>query len=170
MATHSSIHTWEIPWTEEPVWLQSSGVTKGRTRLSKHTHTHTHICMHTHTYMKSLCRTFMSTNFRQCEWAKKQPWAWVSEISNLLMFTLLSSACLFIFKQKYFSFYAFGFINFQITKKVFGALCDFTCVWVCTFLHFFPQIYEERIFLPSHLAIIWSHLFLWYKTGHFSLL
>ena len=23
MATHSSIHGWRIPWTEEPVWLQS---------------------------------------------------------------------------------------------------------------------------------------------------
>ena len=26
MATHSSILAWEIPWTEEPVWLQSSSV------------------------------------------------------------------------------------------------------------------------------------------------
>ena len=23
MATHSSILVWEIPWTEEPMWLQS---------------------------------------------------------------------------------------------------------------------------------------------------
>ena len=23
MATHSNILTWEIPWTEEPSWLQS---------------------------------------------------------------------------------------------------------------------------------------------------
>ena len=26
MATHSSILTWEIPWTEEPGWLQSMGM------------------------------------------------------------------------------------------------------------------------------------------------
>ena len=25
MATHSSIHAWEIPWTEEPDGLQSMG-------------------------------------------------------------------------------------------------------------------------------------------------
>ena len=26
MATHSSSLAWEIPWTEEPVWLQSIGL------------------------------------------------------------------------------------------------------------------------------------------------
>ena len=25
MATHSSILAWRIPWTQEPVWLQSMG-------------------------------------------------------------------------------------------------------------------------------------------------
>ena len=25
MATHSSIHAWKIPWTEEPAGLQSTG-------------------------------------------------------------------------------------------------------------------------------------------------
>ena len=33
-ATHSSILAWEIPWTEEPDRLQSTGSQKGRTRLS----------------------------------------------------------------------------------------------------------------------------------------
>ena len=28
MATHSSILTWEIPWTEEPGGLESNGVAK----------------------------------------------------------------------------------------------------------------------------------------------
>ena len=28
MAAHSSILAWEIPWTEDPVRLQSMGVTK----------------------------------------------------------------------------------------------------------------------------------------------
>ena len=33
-ATHSSILTWRIPWTEEPGRLQSMGVAKSQTRLS----------------------------------------------------------------------------------------------------------------------------------------
>ena len=40
MATHSSILVWEIPWTEEPGWLQSLGVVKESDtteRLSIHT-------------------------------------------------------------------------------------------------------------------------------------
>ena len=31
MATHSSVLTWQIPWTEEPGGLQSRGVTKDTT-------------------------------------------------------------------------------------------------------------------------------------------
>ena len=31
IATHSSILTWEIPWTEEPGGLQSRGLQKSRT-------------------------------------------------------------------------------------------------------------------------------------------
>ena len=34
MATHSSILTWDIPWTEEPGKLQSTGPQKSQTRLS----------------------------------------------------------------------------------------------------------------------------------------
>ena len=37
MATHSSILAWEIPWTEEPRGLQSSGMQSG-TQLSEHEH------------------------------------------------------------------------------------------------------------------------------------
>ena len=37
LATHSSILTWKIPWTEEPVGLQSMRVAKGWPRLSAHT-------------------------------------------------------------------------------------------------------------------------------------
>ena len=33
MATNSSILAWEIPWTEEPVWLQSMG-SQSQTQLS----------------------------------------------------------------------------------------------------------------------------------------
>ena len=33
-ATHSSILAWEIPWTEEPGGLQSTGLKKSRTKLS----------------------------------------------------------------------------------------------------------------------------------------
>ena len=34
MATHSSILSWRIPWTEEPGGLQSMGSQKHQTRLS----------------------------------------------------------------------------------------------------------------------------------------
>ena len=34
MANHSSSLAWEIPWTEEPGGLQSTGSQKSRTRLS----------------------------------------------------------------------------------------------------------------------------------------
>ena len=34
MATHSTIPSWEIPWTEEPGGLESSGVRKSQTQLS----------------------------------------------------------------------------------------------------------------------------------------
>ena len=34
MATHSSTLAWEIPWTEEPSGLQSTGVTKVRQDLA----------------------------------------------------------------------------------------------------------------------------------------
>ena len=30
-ATHSSIPAWEVPWTEEPGWLQSMGSQKSQT-------------------------------------------------------------------------------------------------------------------------------------------
>ena len=34
MTTHSSILAWEIPWTEEPDWLQSMGSQKSRAQPS----------------------------------------------------------------------------------------------------------------------------------------
>ena len=34
MATHSSILAWRIPWTEEPVGLQSMGSQKIKTQLT----------------------------------------------------------------------------------------------------------------------------------------
>ena len=41
MPIHSSIFGWEIPWTGEPVGLQSMGLQKSQTRLSMCTHVHT---------------------------------------------------------------------------------------------------------------------------------
>ena len=38
MATHSSIHAWRIPWTEEPVELQSD-----MTEQLRHTHNKAYI-------------------------------------------------------------------------------------------------------------------------------
>ena len=40
MATHSSILAWRIPWTEEPVGLQSMGSKESDT-TERLTHTHT---------------------------------------------------------------------------------------------------------------------------------
>ena len=40
MATHSSIFTWRIPWTEEPEGLQSMGSQRVTTEETKHSHTH----------------------------------------------------------------------------------------------------------------------------------
>ena len=47
MATHSSILTWRIPWTEELGGLQSMG-RKGRTRLSNFTFTFTLVSLSIH--------------------------------------------------------------------------------------------------------------------------
>ena len=35
MATHTSIVTWSIPWTEEPGWLQSMGSQKRQNLVTK---------------------------------------------------------------------------------------------------------------------------------------
>ena len=43
MATHFIILAWKIPWTEEPVGLQSRDVQRvGHDWAHTHTHTHTH--------------------------------------------------------------------------------------------------------------------------------
>ena len=39
LETHSGILAWEIPWTEEPGRLQSTGLQKSQTRLSNKTTT-----------------------------------------------------------------------------------------------------------------------------------
>ena len=41
LATHSSILTWRIPWTEEPGGLQSVGLQRVRHNRVTNTHTHT---------------------------------------------------------------------------------------------------------------------------------
>ena len=42
MATHSSILAWRIPWTEEPIQLQSMGSQRvGQVLVTEHKHTHT---------------------------------------------------------------------------------------------------------------------------------
>ena len=42
MATHSSILAWKIPWTEEPVRLQSMGSRRVGHHLRDFARTHTH--------------------------------------------------------------------------------------------------------------------------------
>ena len=52
MATHSSILTWRIPWTEEPGRLQSmSSQWSHMSHTHTHTHTHTHIHIQTHKHI-----------------------------------------------------------------------------------------------------------------------
>ena len=41
MATHSSILSWKIAWTEEPGVLECMA-SQSRTQVCVHTHTHTH--------------------------------------------------------------------------------------------------------------------------------
>ena len=43
MTTHSNIHAWEIPWTEEPGGLKSMGVSK-RVVQDSATKQHQQIC------------------------------------------------------------------------------------------------------------------------------
>ena len=51
MVTLFSILAWGIPWTEEPVRLQSMGSQRvGYDWARVHTHTHTHTHSHTHTH------------------------------------------------------------------------------------------------------------------------
>ena len=39
MATHSSVFSWVLPWTEEPGGLQSMGLLEsGMTEVTEHTH------------------------------------------------------------------------------------------------------------------------------------
>ena len=49
MATHSSILTWRMPWTEEPGGLQSMGSQRVRHGwVTKHIYPYTHTHTHTH--------------------------------------------------------------------------------------------------------------------------
>ena len=54
MATHSSMLTWMIPWTEEPGGLQSMRVTKNRRQLSAHP------CSFIHSFL-------IAHHFAQCD-------------------------------------------------------------------------------------------------------
>ena len=55
MATHSSILTWRIPWTEEPGRLQSMGLQRVKHGWVTYTHTLIHTLTNTHTYTFSKC-------------------------------------------------------------------------------------------------------------------
>ena len=46
MATHSNIHAWEIPWTEEPGRLQSMGSKESHTTATKHQPAHHTLSFH----------------------------------------------------------------------------------------------------------------------------
>ena len=54
MATHSSILTWKIPWTEEPGGLQSIGLDTSEATL--HTCLHMLLCV---IHLKRSCKAYM---------------------------------------------------------------------------------------------------------------
>ena len=63
MATHSSIHAWELPWTEQPDELQFLDITKRWTRLSMHAHMvvlFLDVLRSLHTVFHSACYFFVS--------------------------------------------------------------------------------------------------------------
>ena len=62
MATHSSILTWKIPWTEEPGGLWSIGSTKSQRWLSGWT---TKTGLVSNSYLK--CRELMRMKIRHCQ-------------------------------------------------------------------------------------------------------
>ena len=63
MATPFSIFAWEIPWTEEPSGLQSTGSQESDpTWRLKHYHTYIHICVYTHTHIHTYTYTYIYTH------------------------------------------------------------------------------------------------------------
>ena len=70
VATQSSIHAWEIPWTEEPGRLQSMGVSKSRTQLSNKTTTWTWIHQVLQNRFKGKWHHtyFIKEKNRKCSW------------------------------------------------------------------------------------------------------
>ena len=48
VTTHSSIHAWEIPQTDEPGGLRPMGSIRVRHDWATHTHTHTHNVVNIH--------------------------------------------------------------------------------------------------------------------------
>ena len=56
MATNSSIHTWRIPWTEEPGHLQSMRSQRIGHDWVTNIHTHTYICIY-HFYFTNVLFT-----------------------------------------------------------------------------------------------------------------
>ena len=78
MATHSSEHAWEIPWTEEPggysPWCSKESDTTERT----HTHTHTHKS----TFKSGITSIFVLSIDPSPRGAKKE-WGWEGLVSGL---------------------------------------------------------------------------------------
>ena len=58
MATHSSIIAWEIPWIEQPAWLQTMG-SQSPAQLNTHTHICLFICLFSY-YLFWLCWPFVA--------------------------------------------------------------------------------------------------------------
>ena len=90
-ATHSSIPTWEIPWTEEPGGLHSVGLQElDMTEVTEHTHTHTHT--HT-TYLFLPCWLQLPMSTTSSQSTPGGFTSFLSEVSTpMIAFKCLSNA------------------------------------------------------------------------------
>ena len=88
MTTHSSILAWEIPWTEQPGWLQSIGLQRvGHYWATKHTHTHTH----THTHHTTHTHTHTHTHTRAQGVGYDSSWAAITGTDRFIRYLQTTS-------------------------------------------------------------------------------
>ena len=124
MATHSSILTWEIPWTEKPGGLQSVGL-----QLNQHHHQ-----AGTYSLVFELCFviTFGSKQiyFPHFSWASCQEWMNKNLPDSHLLSLKIASAFLFLL---YLSFLVLNFLKYvSLFEKLSNSLRNNT-VFFCFF-------------------------------------
>ena len=97
MATQSSILPWQIPWTEEPGGLQSTGSWRAghdwatkRSRACTLTHTHTHTHTRVRAQSNEILRTILSESIAKMWWKS------TSSIDQIFVQTSVSPEVLLI--------------------------------------------------------------------------